>query len=324
VGKYGFGLWAFDPLGDRFNPDGYKPVLDLMEKIKMAGLVEIAEGVELHYPSDFTEDRVDQVRRALKDAGLAVPTLCVNLFTDPRWQRGSLTSRDPRLRAEALETVKRAMDISERMGWGACTLWMGQDGHDYLFNDYGGAWDRVVQGVREAAEYRRRVRLYLEYKQKEPRTHMQVANVGKALYLVGEVGAENLGVVVDVGHAFMADENVAESVAMLGRRGVPFTMHFNDAYGYWDDDMIAGSINLWRYAELFYQLRKMGYEGWYDLDIFPYREDPVRAVEQSLEFVDYMVRRVGENYEEIDRLVQEGDVHKTIDGVRRIFLKGYK
>jgi xylose isomerase len=101
-------------------------------------------------------------------------------------------------------------------------------------------------------------------------------------------------------------------------------MHFNDSYGFWDDDMIPGSVNFWRYVELFYQLKKIGYDGWHDLDIFPYREDPVRAVEQGISFIDYTRRQVDEHYGEIKSLVEEGDVHKTIDGLRKIFLRGYE
>ena len=323
IRKYGVGIWAFSPVGDRFNPEGYKPRLSLDQQMRMAARARGVKGVELHYPTDFTEEQVGYVEELLKGLGLQLPTLCVNLFTHPRWQRGSITSTDPRTREEAIETAKVAMDISEKVGSMACTLWLGQDGHDYLFNDYRRAWDRMVEGIAEIADHNRRVTLFLEYKHKEPRTHMQVANMAKTLYMIDEMAAKNVGVVIDVGHALMADENMAESVVLADRRKVPFAMHFNDSYGFWDDDMIVGAINFWRYAELFYQLRKVGYDGWYDLDIFPYREDPVKAVEQSLSFIDYMITRVEENYDRIDALVEEGDVHRTLEGLREIFLKGY-
>lgn len=62
-------------------------------------------------------------------------------------------------------------------------------------------------------------------------------------------------------------------------------VHFNNNYVFWDDDMIVGAINFWKYVELFYQLEKNEYDGWYDLDIFPYREDPAKAVDQCINFI---------------------------------------
>ncbi len=322
--KYGSGLWAFGQVADRFNPRGYKFSLTTEQQIELAAKVKMLRGVELHYPTDFTQGEVEKIRGTLTKLNLEVPTICLNFFTEAKWQRGSLTSRDPKLRKEAIETAKEAMDIAPKLGSKACTLWLGQDGHDYLFNDYQRAWKWMLDGIKEIAGYNEKIMIFLEYKQKEPRTHMQIANVGKALHIVNRVGLKNLGMVIDVGHAFMSDENLAESVALVHGNGTPFTMHFNDAYGFWDDDMIVGSINFWKYVELFYQLKKVGYEGWYDLDIYPYREDAVKAVEQSLKFIDYMKKQVEKNYEEIDSLIEEGDTHKIIEGARKIFLKDYE
>lgn len=324
MNKYGCGLWAFGGVADRFVPSGYKPQISLERQFRLASQVELVKGVEIHYPSDFKMEQVGEVKQLLERFEFEVPTICLNFFSDPKWQNGSFTSRNPELRKDAVKTTKEAIDIARKMGVKACTIWLGQDGHDYLFNDYDKAWDWLVSGIGEVADYAKELTVYMEYKQKEPRTHIMIANVGKVLYIVDELKAKNLGVVIDVGHAFMSDENMAESVAIVSRRQIPFTMHFNDAYGYWDDDMIAGSINLWKYVELFYQLKKVNYDGWHDLDIFPYREDAVKAVEQSLRFIDYMKRRVEENFKEIDDSIAEGDVHSTIDVMRRLFLKGYK
>jgi xylose isomerase len=321
--KLGTGLWAFGGVADRFNPGGYKPSLSLEQQFRLAAQAEFVKGVEMHYPTDFNEENVKEVQGLLDRFGFELPTVCLNFFTHPKWQNGSLTSRNAEIRREALATTRGAVDIARKMGVPACTVWLGQDGHDYLFNDYDKAWDWITQGFGEIADYAKGLTVFMEYKQKEPRTHVMNANVAKALYIVDEVKAKNLGVVIDVGHAFMSDENLAESVAIVNRRGVPFTMHFNDAYGYWDDDMIAGSINLWKYVELFYQLRKARYKGWYDLDIFPYREDAIQAVEQSLRFIDYVKRRVDKNYGEIGAAIAEGDVHSVIDTTRKIFLKAY-
>jgi hypothetical protein len=49
--------------------------------------------------------------------------------------------------------------------------------------------------------------------------------------------------------------------------------------------MIAGSIHIWQVLEMLYYMERIGYDGWYSLDIFPYREDIIAACELSIENV---------------------------------------
>jgi len=75
---------------------------------------------------------------------------------------------------------------------------------------------------------------------------------------------------IDLGHALMAYEDVAESAALLQYFGQKlFYMHFNDNWRLWDDDMTAGSVHTIELFELLYWLDRVHYTGWYALDIFP-------------------------------------------------------
>ena len=69
--------------------------------------------------------------------------------------------------------------------------------------------------------------LALEYKPKEPRNHSYIARVADTLLVVNAISMSNVGVTIDTGHAFMAYENVAESIAILKMAGDKlFHMHF--------------------------------------------------------------------------------------------------
>jgi xylose isomerase len=321
--KYGVGLWVFGKVADRFNTEGYKPGVDLAKRISLASRVKAVKGIELHYPTDFARDQARELRGMVERADLEVAVINLDFFSGAQWQNGSFSHPDASIREKAIETTKVAMDIAEKVGTKNIGLWLGQDGTDYMFNDYGSAWDRLIGGLSEVARYDDKLTVLLEYKHKEPRTHSYLSNVGKVLYVVHEAGLKNIGVVIDIGHALMADENLAESVALVDRRHIPLSIHFNDNYGYWDDDMIVGSVNLWRFVEVFYQLRRIDYDGWYTLDIYPYREDPVRAVEQSIGFMEYLRKTVDQNFNDIDSAVRKGDAHNSIETLRRIFLEGY-
>jgi hypothetical protein len=58
------------------------------------------------------------------------------------WGLGSLSSPDPAIRTEALETMKRGIDVSKAVGSPLVSLWPSQDGFGLLhFNDNYGEWD---------------------------------------------------------------------------------------------------------------------------------------------------------------------------------------
>lgn len=322
--KYGVGLWIFGKLSDRFVAEGYKPARSLDERLKLVTKVPLVKGVELAYPSDFQGLSPTDLQRKLNNLNLTISAIDIDLFSKPKWQNGSITSKDGSVRKEALEIVKSGIECARKLGVSSLILWLGQDGHDYLFADHREKWRLLIDGLEEISSLLKAETLYLEYKHKEPRTHSIISNVGKTLYIIDQVGSDRLGVTIDTGHALMADENLAESVYIVSDSGTPLMLHLNDAYGYWDDDMILGSINLLKFVEFFYALQDVGYDGWYDLDIYPYREDPVSACNQSIRMVDYMVRLVKKHRDQLREAIESDDPHRALDVVWKLLLKGFQ
>lgn len=111
----------------------------------------------------------------------------------------------------------------------------------------------------------------------------------KALWVAKKLGKDNVGVLVDFGHALMSKENPAEAICILSEEKKLFGIHFNDAYREWDDDLVAGSVNLWDTLEFIYYLDKIEYAGWLSFDIFPFRMDGPRAVELCVESTDNLI-----------------------------------
>ena len=279
--KYSAGLWTFGQLSDRFSV--YSEAADLREKFSRASRVQGLEGLEIIYPSEFTRDDMDVLKDLLKESGFKVSSLLVNLFSDPKWKFGAFISPTEKLRREAIKLAEECMEASRELGSNLVNLWLGQDGYDYLFQvDYSKAWNLLIDSIRECAQHHPDVKLSLEYKLREPRTHSLIATVGKAILIANEVGLKNVGVTIDIGHAFNAYENPAESLILAKRWNRLFHIHVNDNFREWDDDMIVGSQNFWDYIEFFYYLREIGYDGWLSLDVYPYRDDPVSVCAQSI------------------------------------------
>ena len=129
--------------------------------------------------------------------------LVPDLWTQAKWGRGSLAAPDAPTRRAAVDEVKKVLDWAAELACPYIDVWPGQDGYDYAFQaDYPEAWKWLRDGLVECAAHNDKVRLLVEYKLKEPRTHCFVNSAAKVLLLLA--GAEKIGVLLDVGHAMAA------------------------------------------------------------------------------------------------------------------------
>ena len=211
--------------------------------------------------------------------------------------------------------------MAVELGCDLINLWPGQDGYDYpLAADYIEERQWLIEGIREIAKHARAkgVRIALEYKMKEPRTHSYLARACDTLLVAQAAEMDNVGVTIDTGHAFLAYENVGEAVALLKMHGDRlFHMHFNDNYTSWDDDMIVGSIHLVDYFEMLYWLEKTDFGGWYSIDEYPYREDGYRSIRNSVLFLQRMHALLAKaGMAAVERLIRRRDPVATSEFIR--------
>ncbi len=294
--KYAACLWALGGAADRFCPGGYtEKSATLKELIEIAGSVDGMEGVEI-FDSHLEGVDTGDYLRWLSDNNLKTTCMTVNTFGIKKWKLGSITHTDNKLRQEAKDICKRAVDLALKINRPLVSLWLGSDGFDYSFQvDYSKQWDLLLESVTEIAGHSSDIKICLEYKLKEPRKYLIIPTVMKALYLAEKCG-ENVGVTIDFGHALMGKEKPGESAALLGKYGKLFNVHINDAYGDWDDDLAAGTVHIPETLEFMYYLEEMSYDGYVGFDIFPFRMDGtvaarlcienMRGIEKMLDSID--------------------------------------
>ena len=285
---------------DRFLSTGYKSDVSKDDLWKEVAAMPEVTGIELVGTWDIDASNYRDVKRRLADLDLTCASVIPDTFSQKVWGRGSYSAPDAAVRRRSVEYTKEMIDIAAEIGCDLVNLWPGQDGYDYpLAADYREERGWLLENLRECAIHagRKNVRISLEYKVKEPRTHSYLARAADTLLVVRELDLPNVGVTIDTGHAFVAYENVGEMIVLLSMLGNKlFHMHFNDNHGSWDDDMIAGSVRLVEYFEMLYWLRESGYSGWYSMDQYPYREDARGAIHASILFlrrIDTILDRVG-------------------------------
>jgi len=315
---FGACLPTFASCADRFCQSGYGGGGTTMEEmLDLALQVGDLDGLELVGNWHVNDDNIRDVAKMFEDRNLKICVLTPDLWTQAKWGRGSLAAPDAKTRQMSIDEVKKVMDWAAELDCPYINVWPGQDGFDYSFQaDYIETWKWLRDGLEVCGNHNPNTKVLVEYKLKEPRTHCFVNSAAKVLLLLQ--GLDKVGGLLDVGHSLAALENVSEAAALLSSFGKLDYLHLNDNYRSWDDDMMVGSVHLVEYLELVYWLKRLNYQGWLTLDIFPYREDGVKAAKQCKEWIKALFRaidRVG--MESFAEAIKNADACASIELVRQ-------
>jgi len=305
-------------IADRFHE--YQPARDLQERLRMAGQVRGIDGIEIVYPTEFAN--VGETIRLIKESGLAVAAVNLNVKGEKQYELGSFTNPDPRIRARAVEALKCALDLAAELGAELVSCCPLIDGHNYCFEvDYLKQWGWLEEGIAEGARHRQDIRLSLEYKLNESRNYNLLSDVGRALYLCERVKQPNVGITVDIGHALIAKETPAEALSLVALTKRLFYVHFNDNGREWDWDMLPGAVNFWDLLEVMFYLRRINWNGWLSYDIVPRNGNPVNHMSAAISMVNRaaeLVQKIGP--EHLERYIECSTPDQTLEALMAALL----
>jgi xylose isomerase len=305
------GMWILDTFPERYVPGGYHDALDLQKQLEIMRKIAGLDGIGALYPTaPFPDDPVKLVE-VLARHGLKLADITVENYVDRKWRHGAFATNDGAIRAENIRLCKRAVDFAASVPGTTLTLWPAHDGFDYPFQaGYRDGWSNLVDSLKEICAHNPKVRIAVEYKQKDPRQRQFLGNVGKTMMLINDVAAPNISAALDTGHALMSQENLAESAVILHGHGRLGTIHLNDNYRDSDPDMIFGALAFWDNLELYYYLKRIGYQGWHEIDITSPRDDRIKSAN--------LVVKMARLYERLAEklLPKAGEIEQNLKGYR--------
>ncbi len=238
--------WAYGNSGTRFKVFSTKGVpRNPFEKIADAAQVHSLTGltprVSLHIPWDRVDD-FGALSSFANDLGVAIGAINSNLFQDDDYKLGSLTHRDPAVRAKAVAHHLECIEVMRATGSKDLKIWL-PDGTNYAGQDsLRGRQDRLAESltlIYEALEQDQR--LLLEYKFFEPYFYsMDLPDWGTSLLHCMALG-ERAKVILDTGH-HAPGTNIEFIVMQLLRQNRLGAFDFNSRF-YADDDLIVGSAD---------------------------------------------------------------------------------
>jgi xylose isomerase len=304
--KTSLGIWALGPMITRFVPSGYQPQWaseSTVDKVSraVAGLGDMIDDYEFHYPQELNEDNVEAIKAAL--GGHGIYCIATGLHLDPLFGKGGLCSPDASVRKEAVRRTLAAVDMAGRLH-ANFIIWPGIEGYNYPFQTpYRESWAWLVEGIGLAAQRCKDhgINLFLEHKNSEPAMKILMRNIGMTLHVIHKLrtqGLDNVKVNMDWQHLLMNGENLAEYAAMLAGEGLLGHQHANSGWGTFDDDNMVGATAFMETLELAVELRRAGYGDKGErlgFDLYPYTEDAIEVVRRSVlqwRFIDSVAERI--------------------------------
>jgi xylose isomerase len=280
--RFSAGVWMFGRFVDRYAADGYGPAVSVTEAIRSAASVGGIESLDINYPFWTEGVSAADVRAVLEETGLRALAITPEIYTR-EFRAGAFTNPVAKVRRRALDLMAEATEVGYELGVDYMKIWPGQDGFDYpLQADPRRLWELSVEGMRAVAAPHGDMPFAIEYKPKEPRTHMLFSDAARTLLAIEDIGLANVGVLLDFGHALYGGESPAAAAELCLARGRLIDIDLNDNFRGWDDDMTVGSVHIPETLEFLHTLRRAGWDKAWKLDQFPFREDPVEAARASI------------------------------------------
>lgn len=248
---------------------------DAIRKIAAAGYegIDIWGGRPHAYRRDLQAGKLHGVRQLLDDLDLTVASFIPAQFRYPT----CLCSGDERIRQDSVAYICDSIVTAVGLGAPIVSVCPGHSLHGQGVQD---AWGRLCESLdsicRFAQPYSMRVAI-------EPADRYEtdlVQTTADALRIVHDLEHENLGVLLDNGHAFVVGESAAQAVTALGDR--LFHVHVDDNDGARDQHLVPGDGSF-EFGPFLMALKKVGYDRFLCAELgWDYTVDPDPAVAATI------------------------------------------
>jgi L-rhamnose isomerase / sugar isomerase len=291
--------WGSGRGGTRFAkfPIAGEPT-NIHEKLEDCAVVNqlstVTPRVSPHFPWDKVSDYT-ALRQEAASLGLGFDAVNSNTFQDQvgqahSYSTGSLASTLEATRQQAVEHNIECIEIGQKLGSNALTVWVGDGTNFPGQQDLGRSLDRYLDAAAQVyAALPNDWRMLLEHKMFEPAFYSTVISDWGSSILAAQTLGPKAQCLVDLGH-HAPNVNIEQIVARLHRFGKLGGFHFNDSK-YGDDDLDSGSINPHQLFLVFNELveaelhPREGFNPAYMIDQSHNVTDPIESMMSSAEAI---------------------------------------
>jgi xylose isomerase len=209
------------------------------------------EGKSLAETNSILDKITDTLEAQMKQTGVKLLWGTANLFSHPRYMGGAATNPDPEVFTYAAAQVKKALDITKRLGGENYVLWGGREGYETLLNtDMKKEVDQLGRFMNLVVDYKHKIGfkgpLLIEPKPREPTKHQYDYDTATVHAFFQKYGLkpEDFQVNIEANHATLAGHSFEHEVAYALAAGIfgSIDMNRGDPQLGWDTDQFGNDI----------------------------------------------------------------------------------
>jgi xylose isomerase len=188
--------------------------------------------------------------QARTDKKLLWGTAC--LFAHPRYAQGAATSPSLPVYAHAAAQVKKALEVTHRLGGSGYVFWGGREGYSTLWNtDMKRELDHLAAFLHMAVDHKKKIgftgKFFIEPKPREPSTHQYDSDAAACLNFLREYGLlDEFELNIETNHATLAGHTMRHELTVAAAAGKLGSVDANrgDELIGWDTDQFPTNLYL--------------------------------------------------------------------------------
>ena len=222
------------------------------------------EGASLAEANRHLDTVADALERHQQRTGIRLLWGTANLFSHPRYVHGAATSCNVETFAYAAAQVKKAIEITHRLGGAGYTFWGGREGYQCLWNtDMKREMDHLARFMHMAVDHAKAIgftgQFYFEPKPREPMKHQYDFDAATCINFLRAYGLEkHVKMNLETNHATLAGHEIQHELEYAGMQGFLGSVDANtgDTLVGWDTDQFPTNVSMT--TQMMYSIMKYG------------------------------------------------------------------
>lgn len=233
----------------------------------------VPEADDIKVTNQRLDEISDYILGKMKKTGIKCLWGTANMFSNPRFMNGAGSTNSADVYAFAAAQIKKALDITVKLGGNGYVFWGGREGYETLLNtDVKFEQENIARLMRMAVDYGRSIGFkgdfYIEPKPKEPMKHQYDFDAATAIGFLRQYGLDkDFKLNIEANHATLAGHTFQHDLRISAMNGMLGSIDANqgDYLLGWDTDEFP--FDIYETTMAMYEVLKYGkFKGGFNFD----------------------------------------------------------
>ena len=224
----------------------------------------VPEADDINETNRRLDEISDYILKKMQDTDIKCLWGTANMFGNPRYMNGAGSTNSADVYCFAAAQIKKALDISVKLGGKGYVFWGGREGYETLLNtDVKFEQDNIARLMHMAVDYGRKIGFkgdfYIEPKPKEPMKHQYDFDAATAIGFLRRYGLDkDFKMNIEANHATLAGHTFQHELRISAINGMLGSVDANqgDYLLGWDTDEFP--FNVYETTLAMYEILKSG------------------------------------------------------------------